>query len=64
MPYKIEKRGDKYVVVNEETGDVKGTHDTKEKAVAQMRLLYGIEHGWEPSKNKKKPKTVVPKESI
>jgi hypothetical protein len=40
MPYEIRKRGSKYLVVNAETGDVKGTHDTKTKAVAQLRALY------------------------
>jgi len=40
MPYEIRKRGSKYLVVNAETGSVKGTHDTKTKAVAQLRALY------------------------
>ena len=50
MPYGIRKKGDKYQTVNKETGDVKGTHDSKEKAVKQLRLLEGIEHGWHPTK--------------
>ena len=49
MPYAIEKRGSKFVVVNKETGDVKGRHATKEKAQSQMNLLQGIEHGWKPT---------------
>lgn len=53
MPYKIVKRGKKYVVINKETGKVKGTHSSKEKALAQMRLLYGIEHGWKPTFSKR-----------
>jgi hypothetical protein len=40
MPYEIRKRGSKYLVVNAETGDIKGRHDTKTKAVAQLRALY------------------------
>jgi hypothetical protein len=52
MPYAIRKRGNKWVVINKETGKVKGTHDTKEKAVRQMRLLYGIESGWKPTFSK------------
>ena len=28
----------------------KGGSDTKEEAVAQMRLLYGVEHGMKPRK--------------
>lgn len=43
MPYQIEKRGNKWVVINKETGKVKGTHTTESKAKAQMRLLYSIE---------------------
>ena len=53
MPYKIEKRGDKFVVVNKKTGKVKGTHSSRAKALAQMRLLYGIESGeWKPTFSK------------
>jgi len=51
MPYKVEKRGSKYVTVNSETGDVKGTHDSKEKAVRQMRLLYMVKSGKEPRRS-------------
>jgi len=40
MPYAIRKRGSKYLVVNKETGDVKGTHSTKREAAAQLRALY------------------------
>ena len=48
MPYKVEKRGDKWVTINSDTGDVKGTHDSKEKAMRQMRLLYMVKSGKEP----------------
>uniref|UniRef100_A0A6M3Y5V3 Uncharacterized protein n=1 Tax=viral metagenome TaxID=1070528 RepID=A0A6M3Y5V3_9ZZZZ len=55
MPYNIiKKQKDKYVVVNKETGDVKGTHNTYEKAVKQMRLLYGVKHGMVPYSRKKR----------
>ena len=55
MPYAVEKRGDKWVTINTETGKVKGTHDTKKKAIRQMRLLYGIESGkWKPTGAKAK----------
>jgi hypothetical protein len=40
MPWSIEKRDDEYVVINKETGDVKGHHKSKAKALAQMRALY------------------------
>lgn len=54
MPYKIEKNGENYDVVNEESGEVKATHeppDAKEKAERQVHLLNAIEHdpSWEPT---------------
>ena len=49
MPYAIEKRGDKWVVLNTETKDVKGHHDSKIKAQRQINLLRAVEHGWEPT---------------
>ena len=52
MPYTIRQSGSKFVVVNTETNDVKGRHDTKEKAQRQINLLRGIEHGWEPTGKK------------
>jgi hypothetical protein len=56
MPYSIIKRGDKYLTINKETGKVKGTHDTRKKAVAQMRFLYMIENKSNP-KLKRSTKT-------
>ena len=53
MPYIVRKKGDKWLTVNSETGEVKGTHDSKQKATAQLRLLYGVEHGMVPRSNKK-----------
>jgi hypothetical protein len=52
MPYKIEKDGENYNVVNEDTGEVKATHeppDAKDKAERQIRLLEAIENnpGWD-----------------
>ena len=44
MPYKVEKDGDKYNVVNEDTGEVKATHDSKEEAERQVSLLHKIEN--------------------
>jgi len=49
MPYKIQKVGSKYKVINTQKGTTKGTHATKAKALAQLRLLQGIEHGWKPT---------------
>ena len=48
MPYRVEKRGAKWVTVNSATGKVKGRHATRLKALAQMRLLYLVEHGGRP----------------
>ena len=52
MPYSVQKRGDKWAVVNTDTGDVKGTHASREKATRQINLLRGVEHGWEPTGKK------------
>ena len=49
MPYQVVKMGERWVVKNTETGDVKGKHESREKAMRQMRLLYGVEHGWKPT---------------
>ncbi len=54
MPYAIRKVGDKYKVVNKQTGHVKGTHTSRAEAASQMRLLYGIEHGMVPGSKRKK----------
>ena len=50
MPYEVVKEGDKWVTRNKDTGKVKGTHDTKAKAIRQMRLLYMVESGKTPTK--------------
>lgn len=52
MPYKILKRENKWVVINKTTKDVKGTHSSKQKAVGQMGLLYGIHEGRKPTGQK------------
>jgi hypothetical protein len=51
MPYAILKRKGKFVTVNEMTGKVHGTFDTKEKAVGQLRALYAAEKDASPLKN-------------
>lgn len=40
MPYGIRKSGNKYQVINKETGRVLGTHPTKAKAVKQLKAVY------------------------
>jgi len=52
MPYSLIKKGDKWIVRNKETNEIKGTHDSQEKAKAQIRLLQAIEHGWHPTRQK------------
>ena len=49
MPYKVEKNGDSYEVINEDSGEVKAKHTTKEDAEKQVRLLHTIENdpNWE-----------------
>jgi hypothetical protein len=49
MPYKVESKGDKFAVVNEETGEVKAERDTKEDAERLVRILHQTESSdeWE-----------------
>lgn len=49
MPYAIEKRGKRWVVVNTETRKVKGRHGSRAGAQRQVNLLRGVEHGWKPT---------------
>ena len=52
MPYAVVRRGKKWLTINTETKDVKGTHSSREEAMSQMRLLYGVERGWHPTQGK------------
>ncbi len=47
MPVTVRKVGDKYRVSTPNAVHAKGT--TKEKAIAQERLLNAVEHGWKPT---------------
>ena len=40
MPWKVAKRGTKWVVVKADTGKVVGTHDSKAEAVKHLRAIY------------------------
>ena len=40
MPYSKRKSGDKWEVINSDTGDIKGTHDTEKDADNQLTALY------------------------
>lgn len=48
MPYVVRRQGNRYQVVNTETGKVHST-TTKAKAEKQVRLLRGVEKGWTPT---------------
>jgi uncharacterized membrane protein (UPF0127 family) len=40
MPWKVEKQGEQFCVVNSQTGKTVHCHPTRDKALAQMRALY------------------------
>ncbi len=54
MPVKITKNKGKYKVSTPSGTKAKGT--TLKKAKAQERLLNAVEHGWKPTKKRKKRK--------
>ena len=58
MPYTIEKEGSCFKVINKKTGKVHAKCTTKAKAEAQLHLLQGVEHGWEPSGKKAKNESI------
>lgn len=43
MPYKIERRGNTWLVVKKDDRKVMGTHPSKEKAQAQIKAIYANE---------------------
>jgi hypothetical protein len=45
MPYRVEKDGAGFRVVNVSTGRVHAKRTSRQAAEAQARLLRGIEHG-------------------
>ncbi len=63
MPYKIVRKGTKFEVINKETGESHGIHDSMHKAVAQMRMLYGIDGGMKPNPDMKGKKFVIRKKA-
>jgi len=66
MPYATRKvKGGRVKVVNKATGAVHAKATTPAKAQAQMNLLRGVEHGWEPTgKPTKKREEMSPREMI
>jgi hypothetical protein len=58
MPYTIVRVGAReYSVINAITGRVHSYGTTLAAAKAQMRLLYGVEHGWKPSRSRSRATT-------
>jgi len=48
MPYAVRQEGENFLVVNEDTDEVKATHtppEAKEKAEKQVALLHDLEKG-------------------
>ena len=45
MPFKVRKKGNKWVVVSKTSGRVLGTHSTKKSAVRQLRAIYANYYG-------------------
>lgn len=40
MPWRIRKKGNKFLVVSEASGRVLGAHKTRAEALAQLRAVY------------------------
>ena len=66
MPYERRKlKGGRVRVVNKAAGRVHAKATTPAKAQAQMNLLRGVEHGWEPTgAPAKKREEMSPREMI
>ena len=53
MPYELKKKGTGYVVKNKETGKEHSKKPIpKERAIRQMKLLYAIDKGFQPTGKK------------
>jgi hypothetical protein len=50
MPGSVHKSGNRYIV---RWGKRTYHHTTKRGALAQLRLLRGIEHGWKPTRKRR-----------
>ena len=57
MPYKIQKRGNKWVLINRITGKVHKSklgkviyYNSRANALAAARAIMASEHNWEPKK--------------
>lgn len=57
MPYRIKNTGKgakPFKVINEITGEVKGSHATKDDAQDHMAVLYMVEKGNKPTRARKR----------
>ena len=52
VPYAVRKDGERWITYNKDTGETKGKHSSREKAMSQMRLLYMVKGGGTPTKSK------------
>jgi hypothetical protein len=50
MPYIIKRNGNKFSVINAQTGRIHAYSTTKANAIKQIHLLQGVEHGMTPKK--------------
>jgi hypothetical protein len=53
MPWVVVRKDGKSCVVNKQTGSVKGCHDTRKEALAQLRAIYANTKDEEYAKEKK-----------
>jgi hypothetical protein len=56
MPVTVQRRGNKFAIVEKATGKVKGHSDTEEKAQASANAINASLHGWKPTGNPAKYK--------
>jgi hypothetical protein len=52
VPYKIQKRGKKYAIVNKNTGKTVGKSSSRKKAQRSINARNAGAHGWKPGKKK------------
>jgi len=52
MPVGVEKRGNRWAIVEKGTGKVKGYSDSKAKAQASANARNAALHGWKPTGKK------------
>ncbi len=52
MPCHVEKRGSRWVIIDNESGEVRGRSDTKTKAQASCNARNAAAHGWKPTRRR------------